>query len=309
MTEEILNFQQVYYRGTGLFSSMSKTMIAAMGKHKNANEFVQKFLLPSMRRNRVPSLGVEKIRQRMPFTGTERSILFEDSARPGRVCFLQVQATWVRYPLEKVKQPKVRVFSKLGIPVAWGDFGQAVKEFGGIQRVHPGFGSPNAGGSYTLLLPTEAIAHWPKKEILFKGRKRVVYSVDHPTFMELKNYGQAAWILGKFVEAVMVESGRRPPSSFIRGFNLEKVNPASISKEEAIKAFVQTTRRYQNFFQKLVQGKTEKEVTELISERFDVSEKFAEQYAKNLSDIASTHDEREAVLRVMKMFPNEKTEK
>jgi hypothetical protein len=180
---------------------MSRIVLSAMRKHKNASAFVEKFLLPSLKRGKIPARTIGFWRKKRGFfslfnnlrlpSRKQRYILFYDISRPERICTFSIQR--IIPSKGKPRNPRVRLFRHLYLKVRaeepFNDWSQGKRLSGVIRDTDPV--SKNVYES--IALTNRELKHWkPVRTAVFRGKKYKYYGLKHELFEELLKYNRAS---------------------------------------------------------------------------------------------------------------------
>lgn len=286
---------------------MSKTILAAMRKHKTPTEFIQRFVLPSIKRGAVPNLArmvAAKKRKRFEELalpkGTEHTIVFADRSNPNHICYFQIDTTLFKG--EAKLEPKMKLFNQVHTRVGREDFESAEKHTGTEHRKHSSRTEERTPStSINLLFSHDWLNHWPEKDKIiaeFGEKKRTNYLVDHETFEELNKYRQAIDSIHYLAGAIRVISGKESLQHFVRENRLDKKFP----NMDAIDAFSIITSPHHSLFRKLVNAESESEASQLIFEHFKISKLYAQRLARSIMKILMTTGGRNSAMELAKKF-------
>ncbi|MDO8538484.1 MAG: hypothetical protein Q7S21_06370 [archaeon] len=283
---------------------MSKTILAAMRKHKTPTEFIQRFVLPSIKRGQVPNLArMVTAERRKRFDelklpkGEIGTIVFADKENPKHLCYFQVSYTSLKG--KDARPTLMKLFAKVLTFVSKEDFEEAVKHSGKKEIKHStGTGEREPSVSHNLLFSHDWLKHWSEEEKMeaeFRG-KRIYYLVDHKVYEELNKYQWASENIDDLIGIIMVKGGRSNPQHYL----IEKRLDRAIPGMDAFNAFYKITSRHHALFRKLINSSNVNEAGNLIAQHFKVDKRFAQKLAEILMKVLNTSGGRSAALEIAK---------
>ncbi|MEW6295218.1 MAG: hypothetical protein AB1467_02885 [Candidatus Diapherotrites archaeon] len=276
---------------------MSKTVLAAMMKHKTPTEFIKRFILPSIKRCRVPFIRTQKMKELKLPKGTVKHIVFVDESNPNKLCYFNIEAIQEKRGQKKIGLPHIRLFKDLKATVKRKDFNFAVEQTGKFELRHP---IKEDYFFHQLLFPEELIEKWPKREGVFNGKKMFYYVLDSSTFKELEKYNRVSSQIGLFAGAIKVQTGKKSPVVFMKEFGLDKIK--WLKGDTPLEKFYNATMHYQPVFRKIMNCSNVQETAGIISENFGVSKRFAYSWAKQLMKLLSHPQGKKAAEELAERF-------
>ncbi|MBM3281996.1 MAG: hypothetical protein FJY86_01475 [Candidatus Diapherotrites archaeon] len=244
---------------------MSRTALTALRKHATPVEFARRFLLPTVKRGKVPAVKNWPAQTAIParINKPYDPIIFANQNDPSHVFFLNILLRG------NAREPRMRLLHHTrGINISQEDWNAA----------HHAIGvEPNEEGE--LALRHEHInPKWEKRVEYFRGKKRIIYYLPPKLFEEIIQHAYADKTIQQFETALLLLNHEITATAFTRRTGI-------VSNKELVNQFINMVDEKKPFLRRLMSAPTPEKATEELVKKFGISKRFATLLGKRVIEL------------------------